>query len=55
MMNEYRKSYLTLFNDVTDALQALRAQRYSTAETLLIQAQCKAEEAFLSIEDEEGE
>ena len=50
-MNEYKQSYLTLFNGVTDALEALRKQNYGYAEVLLMQAQSKAEEMFIGNEE----
>ena len=44
---EYQKSYLHLFNAVTDALEQLKQQNYGTAKELLIRAQQEAEEIFI--------
>lgn len=45
------KGYTILFNGITDALTALSEQNFGTAEAILIQAQQRAEGAYL----EDGE
>lgn len=47
MADEYEKSYLLLFNAVTDALDALRAKNIPQARAILINAQQRAEETFI--------
>ena len=47
-MDEYRKPYLTLFNSVTDAPEALERQNYGTAKETLIHAQQTAEDTFIN-------
>ena len=47
MTDEYKASYLILFNAVTDALEAMNAKNCDEAETILVQAQKAAEEAFI--------
>ena len=47
MQDEYKQAYLTLFNAVTDALEAIEAKNYGQAEELLRQGQVRAEEEFL--------
>lgn len=49
MADEYEKSYLLLFNAVTDALEALRAGDIPKARSLLINAQQRAEDAFIKV------
>ena len=49
-MEEYKKMYLLLFNAITDALEQMEKQNYSTAKDLLITAQQKAEEIYMSAE-----
>ena len=50
----YRKMYYTLFNAVTDALNAMEQQNYGQARALLVAAQQQSEEIFMdSDEDEE--
>ncbi len=46
----YRKLYFTMFNGVTDALEALGTKDYDLAEELLRKAQQNAEEQFLEEE-----
>lgn len=41
------KGYTILFNGITDALTALSEQNFGTAEAILIQAQQRAEDAYL--------
>jgi hypothetical protein len=47
-MDEYKASYLTLWQAVTSAIEALEQGNPDTAHALLIQGQQDAEEAFLS-------
>ena len=50
----YRTMYYTLFNAVTDALNAMEQQNYGQARALLVAAQQQSEEIFMdSDEDEE--
>ena len=53
--NEYRKPYMVLFNDVTDAIQALDQRNIAGAKTLLIRAQQQAEAAFLEFGEPKSE
>ena len=52
MQDEYKQPYLTLFNAVTDALEALRMRNYGVAEATLVLAQTRAEEDFLRAGEE---
>jgi hypothetical protein len=47
-MDEYKSSYLTLWQAVTAAIDALEQGNPDAARSLLIQGQQDAEEAFLS-------
>ena len=47
----YQKMYYTLFNAMTDALQAMGEQNYGTAREILEKAQQAAEEIFLDAEE----
>ena len=47
MSDEYKKSYLLLFNAVTDALEAMEEHNYGEAELILKVGQSAAEEVFL--------
>lgn len=49
-MEEYKKMYLLLFSAITDALEQMEKQNYGTAKDLLIAAQQKAEEIYISAE-----
>jgi len=51
-MSEYKKSYLILFNAVTDAIRKIDNKEYFEAKLMLIKAQIDAEEAFISFEEE---
>ena len=44
----YKKMYLILFNAITDALEAIKAQNFGTAADILVRAQHDAEEYYLS-------
>ena len=48
----YRKMYYTLFNAVTDALEAMEQQNYGQARELLMAAQQQSEEIFMDSEEE---
>ena len=50
-MPNYEKMYLMLFNAVTDALEQITTCNYGSARDLLIAAQQKTEEIYIS-EDE---
>ena len=53
-MTDYQKMYTLLFNAITDALAQIEKQNYGDAKSTLIAAQQKAEELYLSAEDESG-
>ena len=53
--NEYRKPYMVLFHDVTDAIQALDQRNIAGAKALLIRAQQQAEAAFLEFGEPKSE
>ena len=50
-MSEYKKSYLILFNTITDAIKKIDDKEYFEAKLLLTKAQIDAEEAFISFEE----
>ena len=47
----YKNLYFHLFNQITDALEALEKQNYGEARDILIRAQQKTEEAYLNAEE----
>lgn len=47
---EYEKMYHLLFNAITDALEQIEKQNLGTAKELLISAQQKAEEIYITAE-----
>jgi len=47
-MPDYQKMYTTLFNAITDALEALEAQNFGDAKKLLCSAQLTAEGMYLA-------
>ena len=49
----YRKMYYTLFNAITDALEAMEQQNYGQARRLLIAAQQQSEEIFMDSDEDE--
>ncbi len=49
----YRKMYYTLFNAVTDALNAMEQQNYGQARALLVAAQQQSEEIFMDSDEDE--
>ena len=52
-MNEYQTPYYIVFNATIDALRELEKLNFGKAREILIQAQCDAEEAFVSFGEEE--
>ncbi|MEA4955937.1 MAG: hypothetical protein VB096_10590 [Pseudoflavonifractor sp.] len=50
-MDLYRKLYFTLFNSLTDALEALEIKNYGRAKEILQKAQQNAEEQYLEQEE----
>ena len=50
-MTDYQKMYTTLFNAVTDALEKMEAQNYGDAKSMLIAAQQKAEEIYITAQN----
>ena len=50
----YRKMYYTLFNAITDALEAMEQQNYGQARARLIATQQQSEEIYLD-GDEDAE
>ena len=49
-MPDYATLYHLLFNAITDALEQMEQHNYGTAQDLLITAQQKAEEIYMSAE-----
>ena len=50
-MNElYKDLFYHLFNRITDALEAIKAQNYGLARDILMEAQRASEEKFISSE-----
>ena len=48
---EYKKLYHLLFNAITDALEQMESQTYGDAHELLVAAQQKAEEIYITAEN----
>ena len=48
---DYEKLYHLLFNAITDALEQMESQNYGDAEELLVAAQQKAEEIYITAEN----
>ena len=48
---EYEKLYHLLFNAITDALEKIEGQNYGDAKDLLIAAQQKAEDIYITAEN----
>ena len=48
---DYQKMYTTLFNAISDALKKIEDQNYGNAKELLIAAQQKAEEIYITAEN----
>ena len=51
-MTDYLKMYLTLFNAITDALAQIEKQNYGDAKSTLIAAQQKAEEMYITAQNQ---
>ena len=47
-MENYQKMYSLLFNAITDALAQIEDQNYGDAKDILISAQQKAEEMYIT-------
>ena len=47
-MENYQKMYFLLFNAITDALAQIEDQNYGDAKDILIAAQQKAEELYIT-------
>lgn len=47
----YQKMYTLLFNAITDALKQMESQNYGDAKELLVAAQQKAEEIYITAEN----
>ena len=54
-MSEYQKPYYILFNSITDAITEIEKMNYGMAKNLLLLAQMRAEEAFISYGEEKEE
>ena len=52
-MEHFPRYYTTLFNRITDALEALEEQNYIKAQDILIKAQQDAEEMYLEDGDDD--
>ena len=50
-MTDYQKMYTTLFNAVTDALKKMEMKNYGDAKELLISAQQKTEEIYITAQN----
>ena len=50
-MSEYKKSYYTMFNAATQAIDAIERGFNNAAKEILKEAQQKAEEEFISYQD----
>ena len=50
-MADYDKMYSLLFNAITDALEQIEQQNFGSAKDLLIAAQQKAEEIYITAEN----
>lgn len=48
---DYEKLYHLLFNAITDALEQMKSQNYGDAKELLVAAQQKAEEIYITAEN----
>lgn len=53
-MPDYQKMYLTAFNAITDALKELDRLNIGRAKACLREAQCRAEDIFVSQDGEDG-
>ncbi len=50
-MENYQKMYSLLFNAITDALAQIKDQNYGDAKDMLISAQQKAEEMYITAQN----
>lgn len=50
-MANYDKMYSLLFNAITDALEQIEQQNFGSAKDILIAAQQKAEEIYITAEN----
>ena len=50
-MQGYRKGYLLLFNAITDAVEQLDEQHFAAAKALLVEAQQRTEEEYITSAD----
>ena len=50
-MENYQKMYSLLFNAITDALAQIESQNYGDAKDMLISAQQKAEEMYITAQN----
>ncbi len=50
-MSDYQKMYTMLFNAITDAIESIQHHNAAMAEKILIQAQQKTEELYISAEE----
>ena len=48
---DYQKMYTTLFDAITDALSQIKTQNYGDAKEILISAQQKAEEIYITAQN----
>lgn len=51
-MVNYQKLYSTIYNAVTDAIEEMKETRYCKAMEILILAQQKTEEMYITADDE---
>lgn len=54
-MPNYKKMYLILFNAITDALEALDAQKFALASKILIDAQRHTEVMYIDAYEDRAE
>ena len=50
-MPNFEKLYFQLFNAITDAILQLEKMNFGEAKHLLVEAQCKCEEAYIDETD----
>lgn len=54
-MPDYKKMYLILFNAITDAMDALNAQKFALASKILIDVQRHTEAMYIDTCEDEAE
>lgn len=54
-MSEFKKLYFELFNELSDVIDELEKQNYGFAKEKIMRAQCRAEEAYISAEEDDEE